>query len=60
MVFKKKYGGILEEDTIFKVIFSPFKYYLFNKAVRLAYRLKGGRYHGDVIDRVKLNDKHVS
>lgn len=53
--FKKRFGAVVEEGYIFKLIYSPFKYRLFNLLVSLAYRFKGGRYHGDVIDRCIRN-----
>jgi len=49
--FKRRFGGVVEEGYIFKIIYSPVKHKLFNLIVALMYRLKGGRYYGDVIDR---------
>lgn len=49
--FKKRFGGELESIFLFKVIFKPYFYNLFNLIMKIRSILKKSRYFGDIIDQ---------
>ena len=57
--FKESFNPKLEKGYVFKVIYNPIKYKLFNFLAAIVYRLKGGRYEGDPIDQIQKENKNV-
>ncbi|AAQ61684.1 lipid II:glycine glycyltransferase FemX [Chromobacterium violaceum] len=51
--FKVRFGAQLVKGYAFRVVFSPFKYWLFNFMVRVYFRLKGWEYK-DAIDQIRM------
>lgn len=55
--FKTSFNPELIIGKSFKVIFNKPKYWLFQFSVKMAYMLKGGKYHGDPIDQIRKEDR---
>lgn len=53
--FKSSFNPELKEGYIFRVIYKPIKYKIFNFLVKVFYLLNGGKYQGDPIDQI-LNE----
>jgi hypothetical protein len=50
--FKSRFGGQLIQGYTFRQVLKPFKYWLFECAVKTYYRINGTRYPGDLMDQV--------
>lgn len=57
--FKESFNPKLEKGFVFKVVFKPVKYKLFNFLAVVAYRLKRGKYEGDPIDQILKENRNV-
>lgn len=57
--FKQQFGTTLKKGYVFKTVFKPIKYRLFNLAVAIAYKFKGGKYEGDPIDQILKESRDV-
>jgi hypothetical protein len=51
--FKHSLGGKLHVGKTFKVIFRPLRFTIYQLMLNGYFRLKGGRYKGDIIDQVR-------
>ena len=50
-MFKERFGGELKEGFLLRVVFSKYKYFLFNLLLKLNYFIRGIKYKGDIVSQ---------
>lgn len=57
--FKRSFNPELKQGYVFRMIYNPVKFKLFEFMVSVFYFLKGGKYEGDPIDQILKEEKHA-